>query len=375
METAFRRGEKITHSMLRTVAYLFLLATPVLISACAPADSPPVKTRPLAVRVTPVRTGQVKETLRYVGTVHSHNEISVLSRIPGKLSALLISEGEVAEDGQILARIAAPETDARVSRLHADVSRVREESTFLCRQADIDANLLASSAVSQVQADSSRQKCVSARAALNATQAGLRELEVMAGNSIERAPFAGKVLKWLAEPGENVMPGRPLLLFGDGPLEIRARVHEKDIAAGIVKGTAAILQPDHAPPIRAAVDVVSPLTTGPGRMVEVRISIDESDAIRFRHGMSVDVAFVLNEQSDSLTVPAEALAISKGESGVYRVRDDKTQWVAVKSTMREGRLVAVEGSLEPGDWVVVGNLEAVSNGLAVWPVPVEGAAQ
>jgi len=89
----------------------------------------------------------------------------------------------------------------------------------------------------------------------------------------------------------------------------------------------------------------------------------------------VDVAFVLNEQSDSLTVPAEALAISKGESGVYRVRDDKTQWVAVKSTMREGRLVAVEGSLEPGDWVVVGNLEAVSNGLAVWPVPVEGAAQ
>lgn len=374
MKTMDCQSKAVLRSVKLVTIYLLFLAIHLSISACAPADFPATDSPPLAVRTAPVRTGPVKETLRYVGTVHSHNEINVFARISGKLSDLPVREGEAAKSGAILARIAAPETDARVSRLQADVARVQEESAFLCRQAEIDANLLASSAISQVQADTSRQKCESARAALGATQAGLRELDVMAGNSIERAPFAGKVLKWLAEPGENVMPGRPLLLFGDAPLEIRTRVHEKDIAAGIVKGTAAILLPDHPQPIRAAVVVVSPLAAGPGRMVEVRIPLDETDAARFRHGMSVDVAFVLKETDDSLTIPTEALVRAKGETGVYRVKEDKTQWVAVKPTIREGRLVAVEGLLEPGDRVVVGNLEAVSDGLAVWPVPVEGAA-
>jgi membrane fusion protein (multidrug efflux system) len=306
--------------------------------------------------------------------VHSRNEINVLARISGKLSDLPVREGEAAKSGAILARIAAPEADARVSRLQADVARIKEESAFLCRQAEIDANLLASNAVSRVQADASRQKCESAKAAQMAAEAGLRESDVLAGNTIERAPFVGTVLKWLAEPGENVMPGRPLLLFGDEPKEVRVRVHEKDIARGIAKGSVAILLPEHPHPIRAAVFAVSPQATGSGRMIEVRIPLEGTDAVRFRHGMSVDVAFVLDERDDSLTVPAEALVRTKGETGVYRVKEDKTQWVAVKPSIREGRLVAVEGLLEPGDRVVVGNLEAVSDGLAVWPVPVEGAA-
>lgn len=336
----------------------------------------------MAVRTVAVGRGPVTRTLRYVGTVHSRNEIHVVPRISGRLSDLPLGEGETAERGAILARIAAPEADARVSRLQADVARVKEESAFLCRQAGIDRDLFAKGAISEVQADASRQKCDSAQAALNAARAGVRELDAVAGNTVERAPFSGTVLRWLSEPGENVMPGKPLLLFGDHSLEVRIRVHEKDILAGIGEGTVVLLQPDQQDPVRATVARVAPLAAGPGRMVEVRVPIDGTSVVealdgaagRFRHGMSVDVAFVQGETTDSLTVPAGAIRRQGDVEGVYVVRDDRAVWTMISASVRQGGTVAVEGKLDAGDRVVVGNVEAVKDGLALWPIPVEGDA-
>jgi RND family efflux transporter MFP subunit len=352
---------------------------------------PPVEAAdpPMAVRTVAVGRGPVTQTLRYVGTVHSRNEVHVMPRISGKLSDLPLGEAERAERGAILARIAAPEADARVSRVQADLARVKEESAFLCRQAAIDVALLGKGAISEVHADASRQKCDSAQAGLNAARAGVRELDAVAGNAVERAPFSGTVLKWLSEPGENVMPGKPLLLFGDHSLEVRIRVHEKDILAGIGEGTVVLLQPDQPAPVRGTVARVSPLAAGPGRMVEVRVPIEGATVVegrkqgagtldgaagRFRHGMSVDVAFVQGETQDSLTVSAGAIRRQGSTEGVYVVRDDKAVWTAIATSVRQGGLVAVEGRLEAGDQIVVGNLEAVKDGLALWPIPVEGNA-
>lgn len=374
------------------VGTVLLLGVAVLLSVSC-REAPPFETTDprMAVRTAAVGRGPVTQTLRYVGTLHSRNEIHVMPRISGKLSDLPVVEGETAEQGAILARIAAPEADARVSRLQADVARVKDESAFLCRQAGIDRGLFGKGAISEVQADASRQKCDSAQAALNAARAGLRELDAVAGNTVERAPFSGTVLKWLSEPGENVMPGKPLLLFGDHSLEVRIRIHEKDILAGIGEGTVVLLQPDQSASVRGAVARVSPLAAGPGRMVEVRVPIEGATCIedqepgdgtesrqgetgRFRHGMSVDVAFVQGETQDSLTVPVGAIRREGDVQAVYAVRDGKAVRTTIKTSVRQGGVVAVEGTLEAGDRVVVGNLEAVRDGLALWPVPVEGDA-
>lgn len=381
-------------SSLRIGTAVLLGAAAVLSASCKQPLPVEAADPPMAVRTAAVGRGPVIQVLRYVGTVHSRNEILVMPRISGKLADLPVKEGETAERGAVLARIAAPEADARVSRLQADVARVKEESAFLCRQAGIDRDLLAKGAISEVQADASRQKCDSANAALNAARAGLRELDAVAGNTVERAPFSGTVLKWLSEPGENVMPGKPLALFGDHSLEVRIRVHEKDILAGIGEGTVVLLQPEQPEQpdsVRGTVARVSPLAAGPGRMVEVRVPIEDAAvaegrpdgedaetlrraAGRFRHGMSVDVAFVQGETQDSLTVPAGAIRRQGDVEGVYVVRDDKAVWTAISTSVRQGGTVAVEGQLDAGDRVVVGNLEAVKDGQALWPVPVEGDA-
>lgn len=391
MSTSLRPKRPVAPSSFRIGAVVLLGVAAMLAASCR--QPPPVEAAdpPMAVRTAAVGRGPVTQALRYVGTVHSRNEIHVVPRLSGKLSDLPLGEGEAAERGAILARIAAPEADARVSRLQADVARVKQESAFLCRQAGIDRDLFAKGAISEVQADASRQKCDSAQSALNAARAGVRELDAVAGNAVERAPFSGTVLKWLSEPGENVMPGKPLLLFGDHSLEVRIRVHENDILAGIGEGTVVLLQPDQPEPVRGTVARVAPLAAGPGRMVEVRVPIEDATVVegreqgvdaegldgaagRFRHGMSVDVAFVQGETQDSLTVPAGAIHRQGEIEGVFVVRDDQAVWTAITTSVRQGGLVAVEGTLEAGDRVVVGNLDAVKDGLALWPVAVEGDA-
>jgi RND family efflux transporter MFP subunit len=289
----------------------------------------------------------------------------------GKVSKLPYKEGEKARRRAVIAYIAAPEMDARVTRLRAEVSRAKEESVFLCQQSETDRHLLANHAISQLKNDVSRQKCESSKAALKAAEAGLIELGVLAGNTVERAPFDGKILRWLTEPGENVMPGRPVLMFGDEPLEVRVAVHEKDMGAGIQKGTRVILFPDRFAPVRSEVSFISPMAIGRGRMVEVRIPITKKDAMGWQHGMSVDLGFVIREETKALLVPIHAVAKNEHGSGVFVVLGTTAKWKNVISSIQEKGWVAVDSDLKNGDRVVVGNLEALKEGTKVYPVDSE----
>ena len=358
----------------RMLASICLLVfTTFLVSSCgsSPDETTSERSSRLAVRVSAVRTGPAMETLRYVGTIHSRNEIKVLSRVAGKVAALPVEEGQSTRRGTPVALIAAPEMDARVTRVYAEVARAKEESAFLCQQAETDRSLLASHVISRITSDASRQKCESSLAASRAAEARLNELKVLAGNTVERAPFDGKVLKWLAEPGENAMPGRPLLIFGDETLEVRVRVHEKDVLAGIHQGTPVLLDTQGTHPVRSTVSSISPMAAGPGRTMDVRVPLDNEGRAGLWHGMSVDVAFVLKEKRQALLVPAAAVRETKTGAGVYTVRNGSAHWLEVKPYIREGEWVGVDADLQEGDRVVVGNLEAVRDGMAVYPVSVE----
>ncbi|MBW2700839.1 MAG: efflux RND transporter periplasmic adaptor subunit [Deltaproteobacteria bacterium] len=355
----------------RAGSYLAVSLAFFLLSSCKAPVAPPQAEAPLAVRTLAVRSGSIRETIRYIGTVHSQNEIKVLARVAGRASRLPVKEGEKARRGAAIAYIAAPEMDARVSRLHAEVSRANKESAYLCQQAETDGTLLASKAISKWKSDASRQKCESSRAALMAAEAGLNELTVLAGNTVERAPFEGKVLLWLTEPGENLMPGRPILIFGDEALEVRVAVHEKDIGAAVKTGTQVILFPDHPAPIRAKVAFVAPMVAGPGRMVEVRVPVSKEDAQRFRHGASIDVDFVVHEKPQALLVPSDAVDKKKSGFGVYFVQNDVATWKEVVPSIRNRGWIAIESGLKAGDLVVAGNLDALQDGMVVYPVKSE----
>ncbi len=363
-----RRG--VRHMLFAVAAVSLSLFGPAWLGLGCATDEPrpAADSAPVAVRVAPIVRADLARSVAYVGTVHSRREVEVVARTAGRVIALS-GEGETVGAGRAVARIAVPEIKARVSRLEAELQRAETERDFLCDSFQRDQRLAETGAISKTQLDRSRRACENANAAVAAARAGRREIGAARGKSSETAPFAGRVLQWLAEPGQNVMPGSPLLVFGSHDLEVRAAVGERDLARGVRDGIPARVRLGEKA-LRLAVASVAPMATGPGRTTEVTVALPGD--VGPGHGTSVRVDFVVAEAAGAVAVPAAAIAESAAGSIVFVIEGGRARAVAVAPGIRDRGHIGVDGELAVGDMVAVSNLELLEDGSEVFAVRSSG---
>ena len=349
-----------------------LLGSGLLLSeaGCSKSPGAPDTTEPPpSVRSAPVRAGSLKRSIRSIGTIHSVEEIRVLARLSGKLGTLPIPEGGAVARGDLLAEIASPETGARQERVYQERGRAAIEAAFLCRQADQDEALGRAQAITMQKVETSREACRAAGKAVAAAGASLQEQSILAGNKRERAPFPGIVLRWVAQPGENVMPGQPLLWLGGHELEVRVQVPENDLVKGIVPNLPVeLLFPDGTRQ-HGTVRTISPESVGPARTAEVRISLKKPAGATWGHGMSVEVDFVLEETARAWIVPSVAVHTSDAGSHVFIVSRGTLVRREVFPKLTVPPETAVTGRLTEIDRVVTDRHLQLHDGLPVWVAP------
>ncbi len=352
-----------------------LLVISVVLGGCSQQDEAitPVESPPVAVRVSSVSRQNLFHKVSYVGTVHSRREVKVIAQIPGTVT-WLAAEGSTIRNGQVLARIAARETEARATRVDAEAQRATTERDFLCKTFDTDKRLGAAGVISKTKVDLSCKACDSANAALKAALAAVREARVGTSKTLEAAPFAGHVLRWLVESGQNVMPGTPLLLFGDHSLELRVQVAERDISKGVGPGSSALVQV-RGNSTKLSITEVAPMATGPSRSVEVRIHFTGDMPASLGHGMSARVDLVLAEAADTLAIPESALWTSGGKTSVFLIDGDLARQVPVEPDIRDRGWVAVTGDVSDGVFVAVSNLDVLKDGIKIFPVISRSAGE
>jgi RND family efflux transporter MFP subunit len=321
-----------------------------------------------AVRTAAVRVGPLQDVVRYVGTVRSHREVTVLAQLSGTIAELPVREGDPVEEGAVVARIVAPETEARRDRARAELQRVRTDSAWLCERYATDGKLRRAGVVPQAQLDQSRSACRGSRASVRAVEAQLAEVDALLERTVERAPFAGQVLVWYGEPGENLQPGRPILLLGDHERELLVRVSESDLRRGVRVGGAALLDLGGGAPVPSRVTWIAPQSTGPARAFDVVVALPPETGGALRHGMSVVVSFVLAEAPDAVAVPSGAVHEGADGAAILLVHDDRIARQAVTTGLRAEGWVAVVPPPSGDARVVVGSLEALADGARVYAV-------
>lgn len=351
--------------------FLFILSGFAFLS-CGTEKTEIVTETPVAVKIIDVRKGDASEKIRYIGSVHSENEIRILARINGNILALPFKEGMIVKKGAVLSKISAPETGARISKMKEEIAKAQKESEFICDQAEADERLFEKNAVPSIRAETSKKNCENSKLSINSAVSSLNELEIMSSKTVETAPFNGTVLKWFSNPGENIMPGFPILLFGDDTYIVKVFVHEKDIAKGIKKGLKVILKNNEDQSAESDVSFVSPISAGPGRMYEVRIPLKTDTVKNLSHGQSVNVSFIVSEKKNSFSVPINSV-LKDGESEhIFLFKDEKIEKRKVVLGISEKGWVTIDGDIPENSKVVVGNLEALSSGMTVYPVFLKG---
>lgn len=340
-------------------------------TAMAPTESAPE--RPVAVRTVRVRTGLLVREASYLGTVRSTSRATVIARTSGTVTDLPVSEGEAVTAGAVVARLTSPDADARAQRAQAEVRRARAERDYLCDRANKDAGLETAGAITVAAADLGRKQCATAREGVRASEALRRELDVFVDRAVEEAPLDGTVLEWLVQPGENVMPGRPLVAIGGTALELTVALTEADLARGVGVGTPATVGLRGGEPLASEVVALAPQARGPGRTVQATLRLPAPLADAAYNGMSLDVAVVLERDDDAVAVPPDALLAGADGVALFLVRDDRIERRLVTPGLRTQGWVAVTPAPAADDHVVVGALRGLVDGQLIFGVDDSGA--
>lgn len=296
----------------------------------------PEPEQPQAVRVTHARRTDLVQGRSYLAEVAADSTVQILARVQGTVAALPVAEGDSASAGEVLVELAAPDVVARLARTRAERERAERERDFVCARLETDRRLTEAGDMAPEQLDASEKNCASARLAASAALAAEQEVTAVASRSVERAPFPGVVLERLAEPGQDVMPGTPLVVYGSAGRELLLRVPSTELARGIGEGTPAAFEGG-----RGVVERVGAWAKGPGQLVELGVSVEEPGALP-TVGSTTSVTLIQDERDDACAVPDAALGADERGAYLLTVRGERLERLAVTPGPRADGLVAVE---------------------------------
>ncbi|GAB4363547.1 MAG: efflux RND transporter periplasmic adaptor subunit [Calditrichia bacterium] len=333
---------------------LFLLSALLFIQSCNKGKNDTAEVQPIAIRVVKPQITTLQEKISYVGTIHARREVKIISRIQGTLLSLPATEGTEVKKGEVIARIYAPELEATVQRLQAEVD-------YWNRRYEADLRLEAEKAIPPEQVAISKRAYLSAKASLAGAQSNLDK-------TIEKSPFGGVVLKWLVDPGQPVMPGQPILILGDNQTEIQVEVVEEELKRGLKTGTPVVLYKKDGASVETQVREIAPQASGTSRTFTIKIPVPQSLRNEWRKGESVKLGFVLKSAPDAIAVPVEAIADRDNRPRIFLIRDGKAHLQYVQPGIQQGNLVQVDFSYNGQDMVATTNLGILKDGIPVFTV-------
>lgn len=278
------------------------------------------------------------------GRIVALRSVDVRPSVGGALVDLPVAEGDLVEEGQVLARIDAAAQDAVVRQAMAALDAAliaRDEAReTLDRAIALGVNVARSVLETQARAvQSAEQEVARLTAVLEQAEVALRDHTI-------RAPMRGTVLEMDAEVGQIVDQATPVLTIADlSTLVVEADVDEA-YAMQITEGQPAVLQltgetdtrDGHVGFVSRQVDVA---TGG----LAVRIGFD--DPVAAPVGLTVAANIIVDRRDAALTVPRTALDQSGDVTGIYVVRDGTARFQPVTVVdWPAARLIATSGLTE-----------------------------
>ncbi len=330
----------------RALARSLAAALVIAIAACSRGDANtiPNATRAVPVEVAPVTEESLTPPVSGSGTLAGKDELSLAFTIGGVVARVLVDEGSVVRQGQLLAELVPVEIGAQV----ATAVQARDKADRdLARVRALHADSIATT-----------EQLQDATTALAIAQQNVVRAQFNQEHAVVRAPMGGVVLRRLVEPSQVVSPGTPVLQLrasGRGVV-LRVALPDRD-AVRVRVGDEATVAFDALPGERfsAHVSQVAALAGGSTGTIDVELTL-ERRAESLASGLIGRADIRVRSEGRVATVPLEAIVEANGDSAsVFVVADGAT--TATRRAIRLGQVVrdraAVLDGLRPGELVVV----------------------
>jgi RND family efflux transporter MFP subunit len=342
----------------------------------------------IAVHTVPAQPmtsgGPAASVLDATGYVTARREATVSAQITGKLTEVLIEEGDHVKEGQVLGRL--DDTAQRAAFAQAEAQLHSAQALLVQFQAQLAQNqrdvrraeqLVERRAASQQELEQTRTlveteaaQVEQQRKQIDLAAANVRSAQVQLDYCTVRSPFTGVVIAKAAQVGEIVSPlsaGGGFTRTGIGTLvdmdslEIEVDVNEAYINRVLPKQpVASVLNAYPEWKVPSHVIAIIPTADRSKATVKIRIGIDVKDE-RIVPDMGVRVSFLQEpkpgeqdaRRPHGVLVPTVALR-REGETDVlFVMKDGKAQRRTVTLGGAFGNSRQVESGVSPGEAVIV----------------------
>jgi RND family efflux transporter MFP subunit len=342
----------------------------LLARAQPPATSGGPGVEPLVVATQPVtwETGYTIER-RFVGRVEAQKATDLGFEIAGKVTRVLVEEGDTIALGDAIASL-------DTERLFAE----RAELVALRNQAQADFDLAKTTrqrtldkadrgATTPQELDNVEQAYRAATASLARAKASLDTIDVQLRKSEIVSPYDAVVSKRYVDEGGIVAAGTPVVrLLQRRDPEVRVGIAGDAIDRVEVGQSMTVRIRDRE--VEGTVSAILPTRASRARLVDVIVRLD-AELNGIREGDLARVAITRDIDEAGFWVPVQALTESfRGLWSLYRVETDAKGQRVLKQADVEvlytlGDRAYIRGALEAGDRYVAEGLHRVSPGMRV----------
>jgi RND family efflux transporter MFP subunit len=346
------------------------LAVPALLwlggspPGAAPAQGVLPQQRMLTVSVT--TSGTVR--------LRSGASVRVGSQVSGVVRKLNVTVGSHIRRGEVIAQIDPRTLEARVAQARAQVAvdevaweKAQRDLARLQRLADLQL-------VPQQQMEDLGWQVKSAAARLDKSHSDLAAAQVDLSYAVVRAPISGTVASVSTQEGETVAASfnAPtfVTIIEDGALELVAMVDETDIAE-VRPGNAVSFTVEAYPSKEFSatvrrIDPTASILSGVVNYPVIGVLLNTADAGTLRPDMTANITIVTGQRA-ALLVPVSAVVRDGERSFVYLAQPAERATAprrAVRTGIRQGDLIEVQGGLAAQDRIIVSPPAARGRGAA-----------
>lgn len=308
--------------------------------------------RPGAPKVEVIRVaeGSVEEVVRAPARIRARVPVALGARVTAAVVAVEADVGDRVRRGQLLVRLDDRDAQARVAATRAALARARAELALAESNERRDREVFAHGYISRAAMEASATVRAARQAEVAAAEEELRYAETLAGFTRLAAPMDGVVVARLAEPGDTVAPGAPILrLVNPKTLQAVALVDET-VAGRIQPAMPAVIHLRSGGEASGKVARIALEADAAAREIEVEVAFDEPPA-RFAIDQEAEVAIRVGN-ARGLVIPLTAVIHDDGRPGVLVVRDGRALFQPVEAGALGGEQLIVRLGLASGDLVV-----------------------
>ncbi len=302
------------------------------------------------VEVVRVAEGALDETVRGPAQIQARVPVTLSARLTAAVLSVAVDIGDRVRRGQVLVRLDDRDVRARVSAASAALARARADLALADSNERRDREVFARGYISPAAMEATASLRSAKEAEVAAAEEELRYAETFASYARLTAPMDGVVVARLAEAGDTVAPGTPILRLVDPrTLQAVARIDET-VAGRIQPGMPAVIRLRAGGESAGKVARIGLEADSAARELEVEVAFDEPPA-RFAIDQEAEVAIRVGS-ARGLVVPLSAVTRRDGRPGVLVVRGGRALFRPIDTAaIGDGRLVVREG-VAPGELIV-----------------------